>query len=147
MVSIAVQQLDANCVNNTVPNLHLYRGSKVCRVLMHPAHLELSRTFSNHIIADIARRVESLHMCSEWFDCTEPSLNRGSKVCRVLMHPAHLELSRTFSNHIIADIARRVESLHMCSEWFDDAEPSLTTFSSCGPPSLSGNTLFDTHQR
>ena len=37
----------------------------------HPAH----RTFSNHIITEIARCVEFCHMSSGWFDHTEPSLS------------------------------------------------------------------------
>ena len=36
--------------------------------------IEPPRTFSNHIITEIARRVEFFHMSSGWFDCTEPSL-------------------------------------------------------------------------
>ena len=36
--------------------------------------LELPRTFSNHIVADIARSVEFINMSSGWFDCTEPYL-------------------------------------------------------------------------
>ena len=37
-------------------------------------HIEPYRTFSNHIIAEIARFVEFFHMSLGWFDCTEPSL-------------------------------------------------------------------------
>ena len=33
--------------------------------------LELPRTFSNHIMTEIAGRI---HMSLGWFDCTEPSL-------------------------------------------------------------------------
>ena len=36
--------------------------------------IEPPRTFSNHIITEIAGRVEFFHMSSGWFDCTEPSL-------------------------------------------------------------------------
>ena len=36
--------------------------------------VEHPRTFSNHIIAEIAMCVELSNMSSEWFDCTEPSL-------------------------------------------------------------------------
>ena len=35
--------------------------------------------------------------------------------------------TRTFSNHIITEIARCVEFCHMSSGWFDRTEPSLTT--------------------
>ena len=38
-----------------------------------------------------------------------------------------IEPPRTFSNHIIAKIARCVEFFYMSSEWFDYSEPSLTT--------------------
>ena len=38
-------------------------------------HHEPLRTFSNHIITEIARCVEFCDMSSEWFDCTKPSLS------------------------------------------------------------------------
>ena len=45
-----------------------------------------------------------------WFDCTEPSL------------------STSLQNHIITEIAGRVEFIRMSSGWFDPAEPSQSTF-------------------
>ena len=52
-----------------------YRGPKVCRVLRHAfGVVQAHRTFSKHIIAEIATCVEFFHMSSVWFDCTEPSL-------------------------------------------------------------------------
>ena len=79
---------------------HHYRDSKVCRVLSHEfgvvrpyrifsvwcagclctcsgwfKHIEPHRTFSNHIITEIARCLEFCHLSSGWFDCTEPSLS------------------------------------------------------------------------
>ena len=39
----------------------------------------------------------------------------------------HIEPHRTFSNHIITEIARCVEFCHMSSGWFDRTEPSLST--------------------
>ena len=43
-----------------------------------------------------------------------------------------MEPPQTFSNHIIAEIARCVEFFHMSLGWFDSTEHSLTT-------SLQGN--------
>ena len=37
-------------------------------------HIEPHRTYTNHIITEIAMCVEVYHMSSGWFDCTEPSL-------------------------------------------------------------------------
>ena len=154
--------------------------------------LEPPRTFSNHIMTEIAGRVQFIHMSSGWFDCTEPSLTtslqgkqglhgayalvwvvqahrtssnllephhrRDSKVSRVLPHEFRVvrlyrtfsiyiftgkirfagclctssggsRAPRTFSNHIIAEIARYVEFFHMSSGLFDYTEPSLSTFS------------------
>ena len=95
-------------------------------------------------------------MSSGWFDCTEPSLTtsfQGKDVCRVLMHTCGvvqayrtssnlleagclctssgwfkcIEPPRTVSNHIIAEIARCEEVIHMSLGWFACTEPSLTT--------------------
>ena len=41
--------------------------------------IETPQTFSNHIIAEMARCVEFFHMRSVWFNCTEPSLSTSLK--------------------------------------------------------------------
>ena len=79
--------------------------------------VRLYRTFFNYIFigeAKCAGCVEGETRCagcfctsSGWFKCIEPP--------------------RTFSNHIIAEIARCVEFFHMSSGWFDCTDPSLTT--------------------
>ena len=154
-------------VHRTSSNLlepHIYTGETRCRVLMHLFRVvQEHRTSSNHIMTEIAGRVEFIHMSSGWFDCTEPSLTtslqgkqsvqgahalvRGgssvsdllepsrttssqrycSKVCSVLPHEFGVVRlyrtfsnnifpgARTFSNHIIAEIARCVEFFHMRS--------------------------------
>ena len=82
--------------------------------------IEPPRTFSNHIIAEIARCVEFFHMSSVWFDCTKPSLTtslqgtQGVQGAYALVRGG-IEHPRTISNHIIAEIARRVEFFHMNS--------------------------------
>ena len=84
---------------------HHCKDSKVCRVLSHEfGVVRLYRTFSNYIFTGEAR---CLCTSSGWFKCIKPP--------------------RTFSNHIIAEIARRVEFFHMSSGWFDCTELSLTT--------------------
>ena len=48
----------------------------------------------------------------------EPLHRRDTKVCKVLSHEfGVIRLYRTFSNHIIAEIARCVEFLHLSSGW------------------------------
>ena len=67
-------------------------------------------------------------MSSEWFDYTEPSLTTSLEGKQGVQGACVLVLAhRTFSNHIIAEIARRVEFFDMSSGWFDSTEPSLTT--------------------
>ena len=98
-------------------------------------HIEPRRTFSNHIITEIARCVEFCHMSSGWFDCTEPSLSTSLQgkqryagcLCTSSGWFKHIEPHRTFSNHIMTEIARCVEFCHMSSGWFDCTEPSLST--------------------
>ena len=106
-------------------------------------HIEPRRTFSNLIITEIARCVEFCHMSSGWFDCTEPSLStslqgkqsvqgayalvQGKQSGSCSGWFKHIEPRRTFSNHIITEIARCVEFCHMSSGWFDCTEPSLST--------------------
>ena len=55
--------------------LHRYRVNKVCRLLMTSSgwfkHTQPLRTFSNHVIAEIARCGEFFHMSSGWFDDTD----------------------------------------------------------------------------
>ena len=106
--------------------VRLYRTfsiNKVCRVLCTSSgwfkHIEPHRTFSNHIITEIARCVEFCHMSSGWFDCTEPSLStslqgkqsvqgayalvRGGSSTSNLVKPSRTTSLpyRTFSIHIV----------------------------------------------
>ena len=67
-------------------------------------------------------------MSSQWFDSTEPSLTTSFQGKQGVQGDCTLvRVHRTFSNHIIAEIARRVEFFDMRSGWFDCTEPSLTT--------------------
>ena len=100
--------------------------------------LEPQHSFSNHIIAEIARCVEFCHMSSGWFDCTKPSLStslqgkqgvqcvyalaRGGSSTSNLIKPSR---TTSFKPHI--EIATCVEFCHMSSGWFDCTEPSLST--------------------
>ena len=107
---------------STVPNLlylHLSRGSnllephhrrdsKVCRVLSHEfGVVRLYRTFSTYIYTGEIRFAGCLCTSSGWLKSIEPP--------------------RTFSNHIMTEIAGRVVFIHMSSGWFDCTELSLTT--------------------
>ena len=156
-------------VHRTSSNLlepHHDRDSKVCRVLPHEfgvvrlcrtfsnlslhrkqgvqgayalvrggsstfSLLEPSRTFSNHIIAEIARCVHEfgvVRLCrtfSTLIFTGEPRC--AGCLCTSSGWFKHIEPPRTFSNHFIAEIARCVEFFHMSSEWFDYTQPSLTT--------------------
>ena len=71
---------------------HHRRDSKVCRVLSHECGVvRLYRTFSNFIFTGEARCAGCLGTRSGWFKCIEPP--------------------QTFSNHIIAVIARQRRAL------------------------------------
>ena len=84
---------------------HHCRDSKVCRVLSHEfVVVRLYQNFSNYIFTGEARCVWCLSTSLGWFKRIEPP--------------------RTFSNHILAELARCVEFFHMSS---DSTEPSLTT--------------------
>ena len=78
---------------------------------------------SRNIITEIARCVEFCHMGSGWFDCTEPSLSTSLQGLQGMQGVVHLfgvvQAHRTFSNHIITEIARCLEFCHMSSGWFD----------------------------
>ena len=151
--------------SSNLPEPHHYRDSKVCRVLSHEfgvvrlyrtfyivtgetrcagclctcsawfKHIEHPRTFSNHIITEIARCVEFCHMSSGRFDCTKLSLStslqgkQGVQGANGLVWGwfKHNEPHRTFSNHIITEIARCLEFCHMSSGRFDCTELSLST--------------------
>ena len=81
---------------------HHRRDNKVCRAFSHEfGVVRLCRTFSNYIFRGETRCTGCL--------CTSSSA------------------SNLFSNHIIAEIARRVEFFDMSSGWFDCTEPSPTT--------------------
>ena len=102
--------VQAHRTSSNLPEPHLYRDSKVCRVLSHEfGVVRLYRTFSIYIVTEIERCAGCLCTCSGWFK--------------------HIEPPRTISNHIITKIARCVEFCHMSSGWFDCTEPSLSTSS------------------
>ena len=76
---VVVHQCTLECIINAhlsalQSKSHLSRGSKcagcLCTSLGWFKRIEPPRTFSNHIIAEIARCVEFFHMSSGWFDCT-----------------------------------------------------------------------------
>ena len=79
------------------------RDSKVCSVLSREFMVvRLYRTFSIYIVPGETR-------------CTSSGCLK------------HIEPYRTFSNHIITEIARCVEFCQTSSGWFDSTEPSLST--------------------
>ena len=87
---------------------HYRRDSKACRVLSHEFRVDrLYQIISNYIFRGETRCAGCLCTSSGWLKRIEPS--------------------RTFSIHIIAEIARRVEFFHMSSGWFNCTKPSLTT--------------------
>ena len=67
------------------------------------------------IKTEIAGRVEFIHMSSGWFDCTEPSQStflqgkQGLQGAYAIVRGGSSAFTRTFSNHIIVEIARCVE--------------------------------------
>ena len=91
---------------------HHCRDGKVCQGLSHEfGVVRLYGTFSNHIIAAIARCVELFHSSSGGFDSTEPFLNtslqgkQGVQGARALVRGGSsasnlLEPSRTTSSQI-----------------------------------------------
>ena len=151
--------VQAHRTSSNLPEPHHYRDSKVCQLLSHEfgvvrpyrtfsvyivtgetrsagclctssgcfKHIELPRTFWNHIITKIARCVEFCHMSSGWFDCTEPSLStllqgkQGMQGAYALVRGGS-----STSNHIITEIAKCVEFCHMSSGCFDHTKPSLS---------------------
>ena len=74
--------------------------------------VRLYQTFSNYIFTGEARCAGCLCTSSGWFK--------------------HVEPPRTFSNHIIAEMAKCVEFFHMSAGRVESTELSLTT-------SLQGN--------
>ena len=132
---------------------HHYRASKVCRVLSHEFGVvrlyrtlslysvtgetrcavclgtrarwfkrsEPPRTFSNHLIAELARCVAFFHMRAVCFDCTEPSMPTSLPGKQGVQH---VEPPRTSSNFIVAELARQ----GACSSgWFKHSEPHRST--------------------
>ena len=98
-------------------------------------YIEPPRTFSNHSSAEIPRCVECCYMSSEWFDSygtfssyifTEETRCAGCSYTRSVWFK-RIEPPRTISNHIMTEIAGRVEFFHRSSGWFDGTEPSLPT--------------------
>ena len=121
-------------------SIYIVRGEARCAGCLCTSsgwfkHIEPRRTFLNHIITEIARCVEVCHMSSGWFDFTEPSLSTsftGETRCAGCLCTCsglfkHIKPTRTFSNHIITEIAKCVEFCHKSSGWFDFTEPYLST--------------------
>ena len=108
----------------------------ICTSWMRFKHIESHRTFSNYTLTEIARNLDFFHMCSGWFDCTEPSPTTSLQgiqgvqgaICTGSGRFKHIEPHRTFSNFILTEIARYIEFFYTSLGWFDWAEPSLTTF-------------------
>ena len=161
-------------VHRTSSNLlepHHCRDTKVCRVHPHEfgvvrlyrtfsgetmsagclctssgwfKRIEPPRTFSNHIIAEIVRCVEFIHMSSGWFDCAEQGMQgvmhlfgvvpvfsnhiiTESKVCRVLSHEfGVVRPYRTFSIYIVTGETRSAGCLCTSSGLFKHIEPPRT---------------------
>ena len=87
---------------------HHDRDNRACRVLSYEfGVVRLYRTFSNYIYTGETRCAGCSCTSSGWFKRIEPP--------------------RIFSNHIMTEIAGRVEFFHMSSVWFECTEPSLTT--------------------
>ena len=90
-------------------------------------NIEPHRTYTNYTITEMARCVDVYHRSSGWFDCTEPSLctllqgKQGMQgaLCNSSGWFKHIEPHRTYTNHIITEIARCGEVCHMRSGWFD----------------------------
>ena len=100
---------------------YIFRGDRrsagcLCTSSEWFKHIEPHRTLSNNIIAEIARCVEFCHMSSG--GSTVLYLHRF-RYAECLYTSAgwfqHIEPHRTFSNHIITQIARCVEFCHMSS--------------------------------
>ena len=114
MCRVLVHAVGVVHVHRTSSNLlepHLRRDNKVCRVLPHELGVvRLCRTFSNLIYTGEARCAGCLCTRSGWFKRIEPP--------------------RNFLNHIMTEIAGRVEFFHMSSGWFDTGGFQCP---SCGP--------------
>ena len=110
--------------HRTSSNLHEplhHRDSKVCRGLSHEfGVVRLYRTFSMYSVTGETRSAGFLCTSSGRYLC--PS--SGGKSSGWFKH---IEPPRTYSNHIIKEIARCGEVCHMSSGWFDCTEPSLCT--------------------
>ena len=101
--------MQAHRTSSNLLEPHHRRASKVCRVLPREfGVVRLCRTFSNLLFfTGEARCAGCSYPSSGCFKCIEPP--------------------RTFSNHIMTEIAGRVEVFHLSSGWFDCTEPSLPT--------------------
>ena len=110
--------------------LYLQQSRKfsVCRVVVHlfgvvQAHRTSSKTYTNHIITEIARCVELYHMSLG--GSTVPNLivtgetRSAGCLCTSSGWFKHIEPHRTYSNHNITEIARCGEVCHMSSGWFN----------------------------
>ena len=68
-----------------IPNLHLFRGCKVCRV--HDAPVQGGSSTANLTEQFLARYVAFFYMRSGWFDWTEPSMPLFASLLGTLVHP------------------------------------------------------------
>ena len=105
---VLVHQFGVHRTASNLPNPPDYRGNTVCRVLSPEfGVVRLHRTFAIYIVTGETRRAGCLCTRLGWFK--------------------HIEPPRTFSNHIMTELARCLEFCHMSSGWFDRTEPSLST--------------------
>ena len=111
-------------------SLYIVTGETGCAGCLCPTSWlvkpsEPHRTFSNHIITEIATCVSFYHMSSEWFDSTEPSIYSvtGKTRCASCLGPKsgwfkHIEPPRTFSHQFIRETANCGEFCHLrLFEW------------------------------
>ena len=94
--------------------------------------IEPPPTFSNHIIAEIERCVHEFGVVRLYRTFSNCIFTGETRCAGCLCTTSsgwfkHIEPPRTFSNHIIAEIARCIEFFRMSSGLFDCTEPSLTS--------------------
>ena len=111
----------------------LQRDSKVCRVFSHEfGVVRLNRTFSIYIVVGETRCAGCLCTSSGWFKHIEPPrtfsnhiITEIARCVRVLSHEfGVVRLHRTFSIHIVTGETRCAGCLCTSSWWFKHIEPS-----------------------
>ena len=133
-------------------------------------HIEPHRTYTNHLITELATCVEVYHRSAVWLDCTEPSLckvysvtanlhepqhHRASKVCRGFSHEfGVVRLYRTFSMYLVTGETRSAGCFCKSSGWFKHSEPhrtyanhNITEIARCGEVCHRSSGWFDCTER